>query len=388
MIRLLIPALKLMIGNIKSYIFIFILLVCCSVLINVRLSELFSQTRYSDDLLHFYKKEAYVLSQFFTAESGVPSLSDDELVKIDGISRVTSCNCGRTTLGGLLQGESSDDSKDIYVAYTTNGYTDEVRIKLHQGRLPRERSDNTYEILVSKSLSSVLKLNNEYTFKEFDELYNVVVVGILSENEPFLSLSGMGSASSYFREITSDPAWIIIPREHSYIKSFIKIIFLDPSLNDEQKSKLITDLNSRYGYINSFEDIYNDFSESVRHDILEKLPVCLLLILICLISTVGCVSLNTLNDMKSYSIFRIYGATKNDCIIMSSVMNLLGTILALVFSAPAFNIYVAISCKISPYISWRNYLITLSVFAVTFVISALIPYSMLSKTAYNLYNDT
>ncbi len=386
--RLLIPALKLFIKNIKTYILSFLLLIACTVLINGKLSELFAKTRYTDDIRHFSEKDAYLLSQFLSIESGIPSLSDDELSDIKGINKVMSCNCSRTTLNGLMQMDFPEKAKEVYVAYTTNGYTDEVKIPLLIGRHPKQRYDGVYEILVSQSLSKILQLNNEYVFNEVEGQYNVFVVGILAEGNVFLSLSGSGNASSYFKEITSAPPWIIIPKEHSYIKSYIKIVFFDESLNPLEKDDLIVRLNTDYGYTYSFRSVYSELLESVKREIADKLPSCALLLLICITCVTGCVSLNTLNDMKIYGIFRLCGATKRKCVTVASLINLFLILSSLLFSVPIFNMYASVAYRQPPYISWRNYAITILIYTASFIVSAVIPRTILNKTIFNLYSET
>ena len=380
-------ALKLFGRNIKQYLTVFILLVVCTVLINANLSELFAKTRYTDDIRHFSDQGAYILSQFLSVGDGMPSLSDYELSSVKGIERVISCNCGRTSLSGLSGITTEKQKDDIYVAYTTNGFTDEVKIDLAAGRLPAERDDGVYEILVSESLSDVLSLNSEYVFREADNQYKALVVGVLARGGTFLALTGEGNASSYFREITADPGWIIIPKEHSYIKSFLKIVFFEKSLSDAEKESLITELNTEYGYLYGFDSLYKELSESVRRDILEKLPLCALLLIICFISVSGCVSLNTVNELKTYGIFRIHGATKENCFTVAFLSNLAVIVSALVISGPVFSLYGKIAFRQPPYISWRNYVITLIIFIGVLLISSVIPRVLLNKSVFNLYNE-
>ena len=385
--RLFLPAFRLFLKNLRSYLLIFVLLICCTVLINANLSELFAKTRYTDDIRHFAEQDAYILSQAFSLEDGVPSLSDDVLSEIRGIRRVISCSCGRTTLHGLMPDASALRAGDIYAAYVTNGYTDEVKVPLYRGRLPEKRDDDILEILVGKSLSGILELNREYTFTEFDEPYRVLVAGLLEDSGSFLALTGSGNAASYFKEITADPGWIIIPKEHSYVKSYIKILFFEPELTEPEKDELITALNSEYGYVYSFESVYRELSESVKKDIIEKLPLCILLLVICFLSISGCVSLNTVNDLRIYGIFRLHGATKEQCFAIASLMNLTLTVSALVFSVPVFRLYASAVFRQPPYVSWRNYLITLLIYAAVFLVSTVIPRIMLNKTVFHLYNE-
>ena len=212
-------------------------------------------------------------------------------------------------------------------------------------------------------------------------------MGVLAHGGVFLSLTGMGNASSYFKEITADPGWIIIPKEHSYIKSYIKIIFFEKSLSSTEKEELISKLNTEYGYIYSFDSVDKELSESVHRDILEKLPLCGMLTLICFISISGCISLNIVKDLKSYAIFRIHGASKETCFAVASMTNIAVVVSALLFSVPVFRLYTNIALKQPLYISWRNYIITFLIFACIFLVSSLIPRALINKTIVNLYNE-
>lgn len=371
-------------------IFLCVLLVICTVIVNVEFAQLFRNFKYLRDIGHFADKNAYALMYIGDTDSPY-TVTEEEILSVPGISSVVSCNAAGKPITNYFYeyADRISSSLRMNVVYCAGGYLNEAGITLLSGRLPNPQpdGDGVYETLVSESLSEYFPKGTECNVSQLGEILRIRVVGVVKSDSYFMLLSGYGNANSLFRKISDGDYYLFIPISNTGMQSIVKIFTVDESLSESERDDLLTYIRTNYGTVDSFHDIYENLNTSIREDFAEHLPLSLLLICICVFSVYGCTSIFAISNLGSFSILYLVGASGRTCSGFIILMNFTTLLLSGLLSVPALSIYISSVEQINHnmYFSDINVILSCLIFVLIFILSSIVPLRTFRKSAMEIY---
>ncbi len=163
-------------------------------------------------------------------------------------------------------------------------------------------------------------------------------------------------------------------------KSGVSVLTLNDNA-DESSSNVIADLG-RKGWLNKFKDMYDRSMEDIVSQILTLVPFIFGTVLLTVVSLVCIMVLNSIDNMKTYSVYYLCGMNWSDMrkilLAYSGILMLSSCILLIIIWTA--SIFMGIIDSLVVY-SMNNIYITLGIVAFIILIMVFVPLIMLSKSS-------
>ncbi len=249
---------------------------------------------------------------------------------------------------------------------------DIIHIELDPYMLETQETDETEPVYMNMIVTGVIRKESYIYYPRTDgqDLGLSEIIG------PAYKAAGSERTAVYFS--IDDPE---AKKYADYFeKSGVSVLTLNDNA-DESSSNVIADLG-RKGWLNKFKDMYDRSMEDIVSQILTLVPFIFGTVLLTVVSLVCIMLLNSIDNMKTYSVYYLCGMNWSDMrkilLAYSGILMISSCILLIIIWTA--SVLAGIMDSMVVY-SMNNIYITLGLIAFIILIMVFVPLMMLSKSS-------
>lgn len=393
-------ALQLLLLDLRSALFSVLLLIVSLILLGSELFGLFYNMKDLDSLRYLSDND-YYYTMVHDNSVTLPSLR-----AVKGVKTVFSpyVSTGYSNVFNEPDCELFFSNSKVVFMASENQVMSYLGLKVIRGRDfcigLNERGH--YEAVVSENLEpycpigsvhpieNIVYWNNGYQSEQ--NIPEVEIVGVIPTGSRFISFSGQPEliSTDFFAETKEDVYYVFAGYTDKNWDSTNKgacILSFDESLTEKERFEAMDTISDMHALIYSCRELYEIVEKQYRAAFLEKVPACVLLFLIVLLTVCGCSTMNILSHFDRYSLCLISGATDGTILGLIAIMNLYVFCLAAGIGLPIFHLYMNSTTSLQR-IPCDNPIVILSLiflYVAVFFLSLVIPSRILKKNPVSLY---
>lgn len=248
-------------------------------------------------------------------------------------------------------------------------------------------TDNEIPIIISKAINSKYKIGDTILVTSRDKYSKKVnvqfkVTGVF-DNSNFMLKLGAGGEQLGLNSIFQKNKYFAVIPDGSYLKrmevfdDYGRVLFLN-NTSDEACNEVITQLKD-IGSVNKISDMTNIYKSRNEEQVLKEFVMCLILLVLALTGIGGNNILMQIFNEKEFAVYFTCGMRWNECVLITFINNI---ILLILPTTAGYLLLTKSNWHIldQMIINSNNFIFTISIMLLIFVITSVQPLYRLYKT--------